>query len=236
MHILHRVAMLAASSTMLALSAIPPVTASEHCAVTATPAATALADDAAPASPVAHHAAHTREQLYIDMMIPHHVSIVALAERALPSLRDDRLREMAASVVATQQAEIAQLHEMRAVRFGSPDPTPMDDDMLAALHAIMPEDAAKGHDIHATQPEMAKQMNSVALIDAFCLAPDPELAFAELTLAHHQMAVDSSRVLLETSQDVELRDLAERVIAAQEAEITILRHVLNERALASPTP
>ncbi len=236
MHTLHRVAVLAASSTLFALFVVPPVGASEHCAATATPAATAFADDGAPASPVAHHAAPTPEQLYIDMMIPHHVSIVALAETALPSLRDDRLREMAASIVATQEAEIAELREMRKVRFGSPDPAPMDDDMLAALPASMPEAVPNGHDMDATQPEMSLLMDSAALIATFCQTPDPDLAFAELTLAHHQMAVDSSRLLLNTTQDAELRDLAERVIAAQEAEITVLRRVLNERAVATPTP
>jgi uncharacterized protein (DUF305 family) len=107
--------------------------------------------------------------------------------------------------------------------------------MLAELHVIMPAEAASGHDMSAPQPDMARQMNSAALIEAYCGADDPDLAFASLTLAHHQMAVDTSRGLLETTQDAELRALAERVMAAQEAEITILRQVLSERA-ASPTP
>jgi uncharacterized protein (DUF305 family) len=143
---------------------------------------------------------------------------------------------MAAAIIATQVAEIEELREMRAARFGSPDPVPMDDDMLAALHVHMPEDAAGGHAMAATQPDMADQMDSAALISAFCQAPDPDLAFASLTLAHHQMAVDSSRGLLGTTRDAELRDLAERVIAAQDAEIAILQHVLDGHTAATPTP
>lgn len=236
MHPLHRVAVLAASTTLFGLSAVPSAAASAHCAVIATPAATPLAEDAAPASPVAHHTAPTPEQLYFDMMIPHHVSIIALAQTALPSLRDGRLREMAIAIVTTQEAEIAELREMRTTRFGSPEPVPMDEEMLAALHVIMPAEAANGHDMDAAQPDMAMQMSSATLIDAFCQADDPELAFASLTLAHHQMAVDSSRGLLELTKDTELRNLAERVIAAQESEISTLQQVLDEHGAASPTP
>ena len=236
MNTLNRVALLAALSTLSGLSAVSPVAASEHCAASPTPVATPLAADAAPASPEGRHAEQSPEQLYIDMMVPHHVSIIALAQTALPSLHDDRLRDMASAIVATQEAEIAELRAMRADRFGSPDPAPMDDNLLAAMHVLMPEHAAGGHDMAQPQGDMAMQMDSAALIDAFCQAGDPDLAFANLTLAHHQMAVDSSRGLLETTQDAELRDLAERVIAAQEAEIIILQQVLNERAMASSTP
>ncbi len=80
------------------------------------------------------------------------------------------------------------------------------------------------------------QVDRAALIDAFCQSADPDLAFADLTLAHHQMAVESSRGLLETTQDAELRDLAQRVITAQAAEITLLQQILDEQGAASPTP
>lgn len=236
MNTLHRVALLAALSTLPGISVVSPVAASAHCAVVATPAATPYTDEATPASPAAHRADHSPEQLYIDMMIPHHVSIVALAKAALPSLHDDRLRDMATAIVATQEAEIAELRAMRADRFGSPDPMSMDEDMLAALHVLMPGDAPGGHATGTTTPDMAMQMDAAALIAAFCQAENPDLAFASLTLAHHQMAVDSSRGLLESTQDAELRDLAEQVIAAQKAEIGILRHVLDESAVATPTP
>ena len=236
MNTLHRVALLAAFSTLPGLSAVSPVAASAHCAFEATPAATPDTAEAATASPAALHVEHTPEQLYIDMMIPHHVSIIALAEAALPSLRDDRLRDMATAIVATQEAEIAELRAMRADRFGSPDPMPMDENMLAALHDLMPEDSPGEHGMDAATSDMAMQMDSAALIAAFCHAADPNLTFASLNLAHHQMAVDSSRGLLETTQDAKLRDIAERVIAAQEAEIVILRHVLDEGATATPAP
>jgi uncharacterized protein (DUF305 family) len=100
----------------------------------------------------------------------------------------------------------------------------------------MPDEEAAGHDTEAMQRDMAILMDSAALVDAYCRADEPDLAFASLTLAHHQMAVDSSRGLLETTQDTELRDLAGRVITAQEAEITTLRQVLDERAVATPAP
>jgi uncharacterized protein (DUF305 family) len=144
---------------------------------------------------------------------------------------------MATAIVAKQEAEIEELREMRAARFGSPDPVPMDDNMMAAMHVLMPDDKeSSGHEMETMQPDMAKLMDSAALVDAYCRADEPDLAFASLTLAHHQMAVDSSRGLLETTQDTELRDLAGRVITAQEAEITTLRQVLDDRAVATLAP
>ncbi len=60
------------------------------------------------------------DQLYIDMMIPHHLSITAMAEAALPQLEDDRLQEMARSIIDAQVAEVAELRDLRERFMGAP--------------------------------------------------------------------------------------------------------------------
>jgi uncharacterized protein (DUF305 family) len=175
------------------------------------------------------HAMHGDEdasfdQLYIDMMVPHHDAVIALAQAALPTLTDPVLIEMAEGIIAAQTTENAQLLEWRLAWFGDAT-VAMDDATMGQMMEAMPV---------GSMDDMMLQMDPQRQVSTFCAADDPDRAFAEQVLAHHLMAVHASEIALTEAEHPELVAFAEQVIIDQQREIDILRAYL-DGAEATPT-
>lgn len=153
--------------------------------------------------------------MYIDMMIPHHESIIALAEVAQYELTDPRLIEMAEAIVATQDAEITELQQLRDEWYGDAEPVSME-----AMHSM----PGMSGDMAA----MEQQMSAEWQVQTFCAAENKDLAFIELTIPHHQMAIDTSEAALEHAEHQEIKDIAQDVIEAQQVEIDELEAIRAE--------
>jgi uncharacterized protein (DUF305 family) len=151
------------------------------------------------------------------MMVPHHEAVIALAEVALPALTDPALIAIAENVIATQADENVQLRDWREAWFGDAMPK-MDDATMTQMLEAMPV---------GSMDDMMFQMDPMAQVLAFCAASDPDRAFAEQTLAHHQMAVDASEIAVEQAEQPELVAFAEQVIVDQQAEIDVLTAFLD---------
>jgi uncharacterized protein (DUF305 family) len=190
----------------------------------------AMHDDMAMGTPSANmdlrHMTMELDQMYIDMMIPHHQSIIAMAQAALPRLSDERLRAIAQAVIETQGPEIEELQGYREAWYGDPEPMPMDDGMMASMNEMMPG-------MSGAMEEMAFQMDAAAQVASICAADNTDLAFIDQTIPHHKMAIEASEAVLEEAVHPEIRDVAQRVIDAQQREIdelTAIRQEVSEAA------
>ncbi len=153
--------------------------------------------------------------MYIDMMIPHHESIIALAEVARDELTHPRLIEVAEAIIATQDAEIEKMESLRTEWYPHAAPVSMD-----VLHGMpgMSGDMAT----------MEQQMDPQWQVQTFCAAADKDLAFIDQVIPHHQMALDVSEAANDHAVHPELVTIAEAVIIAQQAEITELEAIRTE--------
>jgi uncharacterized protein (DUF305 family) len=61
------------------------------------------------------------------------------------------------------------------------------------------------------------------MMDSGEIGTQSEVMFAQMMIPHHQQAIDMSYLALANSSSEDVRDLAERIIAGQSAEIEIMR-------------
>jgi uncharacterized protein (DUF305 family) len=106
-------------------------------------------------------------------------------------------------------------------------------DAAAADHSMMDH---SGHDMGgAAKPALTeaqaayKAANDAMHAGMADIPADPDVAFMQGMLAHHEGAVAMSEVALKYAKDEQARDLAKRIIAAQKGEIAEMQAWLEAR-------
>lgn len=162
---------------------------------------------------------------YIDTMIPHHASVIALAEKAIDDLEDSRLIEIAQVVLDSQPGEIELLQQFREEWYPD-EPAEVSHDRMMEMMLVTMAGSMDGSTLvdeaSLMDGDAMMLMDSVALVNEFNKADNKDLGFIDLVVPHHQMAVRQSQVGLQLAEHQELVAMLDDVITAQTAEIATL--------------
>jgi uncharacterized protein (DUF305 family) len=148
------------------------------------------------------------DRAFIDMMVPHHESAIAMAEIAQQRAEHPELRQLADDIVAAQSAEITQLQEWREQWFGSAD-TPSMEEMPMLPGMSMPA----GHSMSGGTMDMTGEVDGLRDAEPF------DRFFIDAMIRHHEQAVEAAEIVLSETERAEIRGLAEDIIEAQTSEI-----------------
>jgi uncharacterized protein (DUF305 family) len=206
------------------------IAANDPCAVEATPPAAMPASGMMGTPPMSGDMAGMMGQfdrMFIDMMIPHHASAVAIAEVALTRAERPEIRALAEEIIASQSGEIEQMQPWREEWFPGAPVMPMEEmmaTMTGMMSEVMPSEMPGGMmGTPATMPgmgEMGMMMDMGQEMARLCATTEGfDLAFIDAMTPHHQSAIAMAQVALARADHPELRALAEEIIAAQQREI-----------------
>ncbi|MFQ3584460.1 MAG: DUF305 domain-containing protein [Cyanobacteriota bacterium] len=141
---------------------------------------------------------------FIDAMIPHHEGAVIMAKEALEKSQRPEIRQLAEAILAAQSEEIEQMQAWRLSWYPKAPRYPL------MWHEEM------GH-MMAMTPEMLSDMR----MDSDLGSADDQfdLRFMEAMILHHKGALSMAEEALQKSQRPEILQLAEAILASQQAEI-----------------
>jgi len=143
---------------------------------------------------------------FLDGMIPHHQLAIDEARAIEPKARRPEVKQLAAEIIKAQEAEIRQMREWRRAWF------PNAPQAAAPSGGGMPmSGGAVGGMPHGGMPTGGTPAGAAPA--------DPDVAFIEMMIPHHQDAVAMSREILDTTKRPELQQLARNIIRNQEREI-----------------
>jgi uncharacterized protein (DUF305 family) len=199
---------LAVPVLVLALAAACSGAPSPGGAATTAPAQTSPAAHGTPA--VSGSGEVSFDQLFIDMMVPHHESAVAMAKLARERAEHPELKQLAGEIIAAQESEITLLRDWRKAWFGSAETPSMN------AMPMLPGMAMEGHSMGGT-------MDMTEDVDALQTANPFDGAFIDAMTEHHEMAIRAARLALASAQRSELKQLAGAIVEAQEREVRQLK-------------
>ncbi|WP_300365235.1 DUF305 domain-containing protein [Brachyspira sp.] len=142
-------------------------------------------------------------------MIPHHKGAILSSKKLLETTKNEKLIELANNIIMSQEQEVAEFTQL--VDELNQKGTVYEDVDTVALGDEM-------EDI------MNKMMEDMAAIE---VTGDNDIDFLKGMIPHHQAAVDVSKKILEYTKDEKIKEIANRIILAQEKEIADMNNMLN---------
>lgn len=138
------------------------------------------------------------------MMIMHHQGAINMANLQLQEGENDSLKRTAQKIIMEQQAEIGEFNTILA-GIGVDNSVPA-----------------------FSMEQMEQMMKMDAVSDVQLITGDIDNDFATLMIQHHNAAIENAEAYLKYGNNVQLRDMATRIVAAQQMEIQELANWLKE--------
>ncbi|MFN8467883.1 MAG: DUF305 domain-containing protein [Caldilineaceae bacterium] len=133
---------------------------------------------------------------FIDSMIPHHQGAVAMAQQALQQAEHPEIKQMAQQIIDAQNAEMKQMQDWRGAWYPNAGAT------------------------EGMQMDMGNGMNMMEVP----AGDQPfDLRFIDAMIPHHQDAIMMAQEAQAKSEHPEVKQMAQQIIAAQQAEIKQLQ-------------
>lgn len=157
--------------------------------------------------------------MFLDMMLAHHQGAVAMAEVTIERAEHPEVRDLAQQIIDAQQAEIEQLRAWRDAWY--PDTPAMPVDQMSGMMSGMDMGGTMGTPGIGMGGMMDKGMLDPQMdAQSLCTASGPfDQAFLTMMIPHHERAIAMAEVAIQRATHQEIKDLAETIINAQQAEI-----------------
>jgi uncharacterized protein (DUF305 family) len=147
----------------------------------------------------------------------HHAQAVQMAEIVRDKTESEEIRTLAADIALTQQAQIGQMQGWLQVWDLPPT-------------ATEPAMSWMGHPTKGRMPGMASPEEINELQQAS--SEEADVLFLQLMIPHHEAAVPMAEAVLEESDRKEVERLAGSIVASQQAEIELMRALLQRRGVS----
>lgn len=174
-------------------------------------------------SPTPTSAQQSHNQADIDFaqgMIPHHAQAVSMAKLAAERASSPQVKDLAGAIEGAQQPEIDQMTGfLRA--WNAPAPQ-MGNPTAGGMNH---NSGGSGQMQHGSMPGMMSADQMAELEQAS--GAEFDRAFLQMMIAHHRGAIEMSNTELSNGQNPEAKQLAQRIIDAQQREITEMNQQLN---------
>ncbi len=130
------------------------------------------------------------DERFIDAMVPHHQGAIEMAQVALENAEHPEILALAEEIVAAQETEIAKLRAIKQEQFGTSE-----------VSIDMSAEEMEGMGMVMDPQEVANQ-------DPF------DKAFIDNMVPHHESAIEMAQVVLEESENPQIREIAGAIVDA----------------------
>lgn len=151
---------------------------------------------------------------FLNQMIVHHQSAVMSAQMMIANSQRPELRDLAQRIITAQQHEIDQMRQWRQEWYGVANVDTMQEAMMEQMQ----------HGGMMNREQMRQMMGANVDLDRM---------FLQMMIPHHQEAIAMAQQALEQAEHPEIKQLAQRIITTQRAEIEAMQDYLHDRYSAN---